>query len=172
MLARTAARSSRMLLRVPAIQCSAGALVPARALLGSFQRVPLRPEEKRQRALFCTEVTVARKEVNRIMAAFEEARDSTPDKFEPSIGDDGVLWLDLGDKGWYSLQETDSQLLLFSPITGAIPALGARDISLCVAQLRRKHRSQVRCSTSTTPTTSGGSPRQMATCWSSSWCAS
>ena len=55
------------------------------------------------------------------MKAFEEARDSCRSgTFEPTIGDDGVLWLNLGEKGYYSLQESHGQqLLLFSPITGA-----------------------------------------------------
>lgn len=52
------------------------------------------------------------------MVAFEDARDATSDTFEPKIGDDGVLWLNLGDKGWYSLQEYNGQLMMFSPISG------------------------------------------------------
>eukprot|EP00966_Prymnesium_polylepis_P308414 7127283-Prymnesium_polylepis.1 len=42
------------------------------------------------------------------------------DTFEPSLGEDGVLVLDLGAKGQYSLQVAGQQLLLFSPITGPV----------------------------------------------------
>ena len=68
-----------------------------------------------------SEAPAAKAEVARIMKAFEEARDSCRSgTFEPTIGDDGVLWLNLGEKGYYSLQESHGQqLLLFSPITGA-----------------------------------------------------
>ena len=68
-----------------------------------------------------TEVPGAKAEVARIMKAFEEARDSClSGTFEPTLGDDGVLWLNLGEKGYYSLQESGQQLLLFSPVTGAL----------------------------------------------------
>ena len=69
---------------------------------------------------------VAKAEVARILAAFTVgqatlAEISAKDTFNPTIGDDGVLWLDLGDKGYYSLQaQPDGQLLLFSPITGPL----------------------------------------------------
>ena len=36
------------------------------------------------------------------------------------MGDDGVLLLDLGDKGQYSLQAEGEKLLLFSPLSGPI----------------------------------------------------
>ena len=38
--------------------------------------------------------------------------------FEPTLGDDGVLLLDLGPKGQYSLQAANGRLLLFSPLVG------------------------------------------------------
>ena len=48
-----------------------------------------------------------------------EAREGCFETFEPSLGDDGVLTLDLGDKGQYSLQAMGAdQLLLFSPVVG------------------------------------------------------
>mmetsp|Transcript_27282 Transcript_27282/g.45481 ORF Transcript_27282/g.45481 Transcript_27282/m.45481 type:complete len:163 (+) Transcript_27282:19-507(+) len=60
----------------------------------------------------------AKAEMLRIFEALEDAKDACSDTFVPEIGDDGVLWLNLGDKGWYSLQESNRQLLLFSPVTG------------------------------------------------------
>ena len=69
---------------------------------------------------------VAKAEVERILAAFTVgqatlAEISAKDVFNPTLGDDGVLWLDLGEKGYYSLQaQPDGQLLLFSPITGPL----------------------------------------------------
>ena len=48
-----------------------------------------------------------------------EAREGCSDVFEPALQADGVLLLDLGSKGQYSLQPAeDEQLLLFSPISG------------------------------------------------------
>ena len=38
--------------------------------------------------------------------------------FEPSINDEGVLTLDLGCKGQYSLQVEGDRLLLFSAVSG------------------------------------------------------
>ena len=69
---------------------------------------------------------VAKAEVERILVAFTVgqatlAEISAKDVFNPTLGDDGVLWLDLGEKGYYSLQaQPDGQLLLFSPITGPL----------------------------------------------------
>lgn len=39
----------------------------------------------------------AQAEVARVLGAFEEAKESCSDTFEPEMGDDGVLWLNLGD---------------------------------------------------------------------------
>ena len=132
LLARTArivARStSRSLyLRASSVASRASLARPQTCLL-------LSPCCPRLHAPLCTatappakaEVAPAKAEVARILAAFSEAQDtlaaiSAKDTFSPSIGDDGVLWLDLGEKGYYSLQaQPDGQLLLFSPITGPL----------------------------------------------------
>ena len=57
-------------------------------------------------------------EIARIHAAFVDGRDACFEQFEPSLDDQGVLHLDLGAKGQYSLQAHGAQLLLFSPISG------------------------------------------------------
>ena len=54
------------------------------------------------------------------MEALNDAKDACSDTFEPTLGADGVLWLSLGSRGYYSLQEHNGQLLLFSPITGPL----------------------------------------------------
>lgn len=57
--------------------------------------------------------------IARIHAAFIESGDACNDTFKPSLGEDGILLLDLGDKGQYSLQAADGgQLLLFSALSG------------------------------------------------------
>ena len=48
----------------------------------------------------------------------QDAKEACADTFVPSLGEDGKLALDLGDKGWYSLEEVGGQLLLFSPVSG------------------------------------------------------
>jgi len=46
--------------------------------------------------------------------------------FEPTLGHDGVLWLNLGDNGYYTIQSLpNGQQLLFSPITGVLAAPAA-----------------------------------------------
>lgn len=73
-----------------------------------------------------TDAHVAKAEVERILAALTVgqatlAEISAKDVFNPTLGNDGVLWLDLGEKGHYSLQaQPNGQLLLFSPITGPL----------------------------------------------------
>ena len=56
--------------------------------------------------------------IKRIQAAFVDAGSSCAERFEASLGEDGILLLDLGDKGQYSLQAQGERLLLFSPISG------------------------------------------------------
>ena len=56
--------------------------------------------------------------IARINKAFVEAKEGCADVFEPTLGDDGVLLLDLGPKGQYSLQASNGRLLLFSPLVG------------------------------------------------------
>ena len=74
----------------------------------------------------------AKVEVARILAAFTVgqatlAEISAKDTFNPTIGDDGVLWLDLGDKGYYSLQaQPDGQLLRAPPPVLLDPEVGER----------------------------------------------
>ena len=77
-----------------------------------------------RRAGLCNESSPAKAEVTRILACFEDAKENCHSgTFEPTLGDDGVLWLNLGDKGYYSLQaQPNGQLLLFSPITGVLAA--------------------------------------------------
>ena len=58
-------------------------------------------------------------ELLRIQAAFVDAAEGQGEQFEATMGDDGVLTLDLGPKGQYSLQVMGgqtTQLLLFSPV--------------------------------------------------------
>ena len=47
-----------------------------------------------------------------------EAAENTADTFECTIGDDGILVVDLGAKGQYSFQSHNGQLILFSPVSG------------------------------------------------------
>ena len=57
--------------------------------------------------------------IQTVLAALLDGKESCFETFEPSLGADGVLLLDIGDKGTYSLQATDGgQLLLFSPVAG------------------------------------------------------
>lgn len=58
--------------------------------------------------------------IRRLLSVMTEARDGCSDRFEPTMGDDGVLHLDLGpEKGQYSIQESPGgTLLLFSPLSG------------------------------------------------------
>ena len=57
--------------------------------------------------------------VSRVMKVMLEARDGCSDTFDPTLQDDGMLLLDLGSKGQYSLQPAaNNQLLLFSPLSG------------------------------------------------------
>ena len=110
-------RSSRSLcLRASSVVASHAARPRARLLLSPYGRF--------HAPLSTATVPPAEAEVARILVAFHEAQDtlaaiSAKDTFRPSRGDDGVLWLDLGDKGHYSLTaQPDGRLLLFSPITG------------------------------------------------------
>ena len=118
---RLACRTSRSLYLRASSVAALPSLVRPRTLLRS-------PCGQRLHAPLCTatEPRPADAEVARILAAFTVgqatlAEISAKDTFNPTIGDDGVLWLDLGDKGFYSLQaQPDGQLLLFSPITGPL----------------------------------------------------
>ena len=66
--------------------------------------------------------------ISRIHAVLLDAKEGCSDTFEPSIGDDGVLLLDLGDKGQYSMQAHEQdKLLVFSPLAG--PKIYAFDAS-------------------------------------------
>jgi frataxin-like iron-binding protein CyaY len=56
--------------------------------------------------------------INRVYGVMVDAREGCSDTFEPTLGDDGVLVLDLGDKGQYSLQPEGTRLLLFSALSG------------------------------------------------------
>ena len=92
---------------------------PARPAAASIT-LPRQPFSCRRAGLCNEAASPAIAEVARILACFEEAKESCGDTFEPTLNDDGVLWLNLGEKGYYSLQaQPDGQLLLFSPITGA-----------------------------------------------------
>jgi len=50
--------------------------------------------------------------------ALEDGRGATSETFEPRMTDDGILELNLGEKGFYSLSKADDRLLLFSPTSG------------------------------------------------------
>jgi frataxin-like iron-binding protein CyaY len=123
-------RSHNMRRVVPRVALRASRSMYLRASLPSLVRpLALRhsPCGQHFHAPLCTAtVPPAKVEVARILAAFTVgqatlAEISAKDTFNPTIGDDGVLWLDLGDKGYYSLQaQPDGQLLLFSPITGPL----------------------------------------------------
>lgn len=56
--------------------------------------------------------------MKKIQSALEDARDSTSETFDPHMNADGVLVLDLGPKGQYSLQVEGETLLLFSAASG------------------------------------------------------
>ena len=57
--------------------------------------------------------------IARLHAAFIEASEACYETFEPTLGDDGMLLLDLGPKGQFSVQSADGgRLLLFSAISG------------------------------------------------------
>lgn len=56
--------------------------------------------------------------IKKIQMALEDAREGTADTFEPYMNDEGVLVLDLGSKGQYSLQLEGERLLLFSATSG------------------------------------------------------
>ncbi|KAL1524751.1 hypothetical protein AB1Y20_019634 [Prymnesium parvum] len=63
----------------------------------------------------------ARLEILRILRALDASKDACCETFEPRMAEEGVLVLDLGEKGQYSLQEAGSaQLLLFSPVSGPL----------------------------------------------------
>ena len=47
-----------------------------------------------------------------------EAAESTHETMVPTVGEDGILVIDLGEKGQYSLQSYNGQLILFSPVSG------------------------------------------------------
>ena len=72
-----------------------------------------------QRGLSSTASDAVATEIRRLQSALLDAQSGTPERFEPSIGDDGILLLDLGpEKGTYSFQELNGQLLLYSPLSG------------------------------------------------------
>ena len=48
----------------------------------------------------------------------QDAAASCHDTFSPTLGEDGVLVVDLGSKGQYSIQAAGQQLLIFSPVSG------------------------------------------------------
>ena len=57
--------------------------------------------------------------IARVHAVMLDGQAACFDTFEPSIGDDGILLLDLGEKGQYSLQPHEhDKLMLFSPLVG------------------------------------------------------
>ena len=56
--------------------------------------------------------------IRRLHAVMLEAADNSHETFVPTVGDDGMLVVDLGDKGQYSFQEHNGQLILFSPVSG------------------------------------------------------
>jgi frataxin-like iron-binding protein CyaY len=96
-----------------AVRRPANVLALARASASSTPREP--------RRLMATTPDGERPDeaVQRILAVMVEAREGCSDVFEPALQADGVLLLDLGSKGQYSLQPAeDEQLLLFSPISG------------------------------------------------------
>ena len=55
--------------------------------------------------------------IQTIYAALCDSQQTTRETFVPTM-QDGVLNLDLGARGQYSLQAVDSRLLLFSPMSG------------------------------------------------------
>ena len=56
--------------------------------------------------------------VERLHGVMLEAAESSPETFVATVDADGVLTVDLGDKGTYSMQAHDGRLLVFSPISG------------------------------------------------------
>lgn len=74
--------------------------------------------QARCHATTTTTTTAARRELVKIHAALDNARGATRERFEPSVDEKGVLLLDLGAKGQYSLQVEGERLLLFSAYSG------------------------------------------------------
>ena len=56
--------------------------------------------------------------IRRLHTVMLDAADSTHETFVPTVASDGILTVDLGDKGQYSFQEHNGQLMLFSPVSG------------------------------------------------------
>lgn len=48
----------------------------------------------------------------------QEASEACHETFDPAVDESGMLVVDLGSKGQYSLQVHEQQLLLFSPVSG------------------------------------------------------
>jgi len=57
--------------------------------------------------------------IRTVLAALEDGRGATSETFVPQLNERGGLELDLGDKGWYTLEAAEGGLLLlFSPLSG------------------------------------------------------
>ena len=57
--------------------------------------------------------------IRTVLAALEDGRGATSETFVPQLNERGGLELDLGDKGWYTLEAAQGGLLLlFSPLSG------------------------------------------------------
>jgi frataxin-like iron-binding protein CyaY len=102
-----ATRSLRLLARRPLVAPTVRLRSPAWAQFGSSR---------------CWLSTAAHAEagstISTIHAALNDAKGACSDTFEPALSADGIMSLDLGDKGQYSLQPDGERLLLFSPVVG------------------------------------------------------
>lgn len=95
-------------------------LAPARPLAAIAQPAPRRSPAWSARALSSGSAGERQRDaITTILAALEDGKVGCSDTFEPALGADGKLVLDLGSKGSYSLEAAaGGQLLLFSPVAG------------------------------------------------------
>jgi hypothetical protein len=76
---------------------------------------------ERQRSFSST--TASRSEtpqaaIQRLYGVMLASSDTCNETFNPTLDVNGILVVDLGAKGQYSMQASDGQLLLFSPVSG------------------------------------------------------
>lgn len=85
---------------------------------GTRFRLPQTHVQLRTLSAVASVPAAATRWIKKIQMALEDAREGTADTFEPYMNDEGVLVLDLGSKGQYSLQLEGERLLLFSATSG------------------------------------------------------
>jgi frataxin-like iron-binding protein CyaY len=111
-VARSLRPTQRALLRLSALPRPSlvSAAVPAAVVRPPWQ--PLR------RWCSAPAATPADAFILSVHRALEDGKGATSETFEPRITEAGVLELNLGEKGYYTLARADDRLLLFSPTSG------------------------------------------------------